>query len=139
MDWTRKLNPVTAFLHYRAEDTRTAAPALLFDGVAKPTDQLVSGGLLHARGESLKTLRFLARNASGELGCCHLHGALRLRKSDDATGAAWKPNSLAQVNGPRSPDSPFCPASRASIVSRTLSGPTGSACSLTKKQRRRLL
>ena len=86
---------VTAFFHYRAEDTRAAAPASIFDGLAKPADRQLGGGLLHARGAEFRTLRFLARNPAGDLGCYDLDGELRLRKTNDAPGAAWTAEAVA--------------------------------------------
>jgi hypothetical protein len=86
---------VTAFFHYRGTDLRTAEAAALFDGVAKPSPAKTSGGLLHARGAHFKTLRFIARNAAGELGCYDLDGELRLQKTNDPAGAAWTTQAVA--------------------------------------------
>ena len=91
---SRDAAKATAFFHYRAEDSRSASPASIFTGIAQPADQQVSGGLLHARGENFKTLRFIARNTAGDLGCYDLDGELRLRKTNDPTGAAWTSNAV---------------------------------------------
>ena len=80
---------VTAFFHYRAEDKRTMEAAPIFAGVARPADKLVGGGLLHARGGEAKTLRFVAKNQSGSLGCYDLDGNLELRRVEDPEGEAW--------------------------------------------------
>lgn len=86
---------VTAFFHYRAEDRRTEEAAPIFAGLAQPADPSVSGGLLHARGGEAKTLRFVARNQSGPLGCYDLDGDLKLRRVQDPAGEAWVATNLA--------------------------------------------
>jgi hypothetical protein len=91
----RNSTKVTAFFHYRGEDSRPASAARLFDGIARSTDLHLNGGLLHARGGNFKTLRFVARNHAGDLGCYDLDGDLRLRKSDDAAGASWTAKAVA--------------------------------------------
>jgi hypothetical protein len=85
----------TAFFHYRAEDARSTEAAPTFAGLALPADRQVNGGLLHARGENFKTLRFIARNSAGELGCYDLNGELQLRKTNDVNGAAWTAKAVA--------------------------------------------
>ncbi|MBM3881387.1 MAG: hypothetical protein FJ387_16955 [Verrucomicrobia bacterium] len=79
----------TAFFHYRNADTRAASAAKVFAGLAQPNDRRLSGGLLHARGAEFRTLRFIASNQAGELGCYDLDGALTLRPVQDPQGLAW--------------------------------------------------
>ncbi len=86
---------LTAFFHYRGEDRRTAEAASIFAGIARPADKVVSGGLLHARGGQAKTLRFVAKNQSGRLGCYDLDGDLKLRPVEDPKGEAWVNTNLA--------------------------------------------
>ena len=86
---------VTAFFHYRNADRRIEESAPMFDGIAKPADKAVSGGVLHARGGELKTLRFLAKNAAGEIGTYDLDGDLKLKRVEDPTGAAWTAKQVA--------------------------------------------
>jgi acetyl esterase/lipase len=88
----RDASKVTAFFHYRGDDNRFAAAAPLFDGIAKPGETNISGGLLYVRGE---TLRFIARNPAGELGCYDLDGELRLIKTNDPAGASWTAKAVA--------------------------------------------
>ena len=57
----------------------------MFAGLAKPSDKTVSGGLLHARGANLRTLRFAAQNTDGNIGCYILDSELKLRRDDDAS------------------------------------------------------
>ena len=51
--------------------------------------------MLHARGEGLKTLRFLAKSPTGDLGTYDLDGDLKLRRVEDASGAAWTAKQVA--------------------------------------------
>jgi hypothetical protein len=88
---------VTAFFHYRAQDNRSPKAAGIFDGIATAADARVSGGLLHARGGDFKTLRLVARNATGELGCYDLDGQLRLQKTNDPDGLAWTRQAVAMT------------------------------------------
>lgn len=91
----RDASKVTAFFHYRADDPREANSADMFNGLAALTDAKTSGGVLHARGADFKTLRFIARNAAGELGCYDLDGDLHLLKTNDLAGAAWTAKNAA--------------------------------------------
>jgi hypothetical protein len=86
---------VTAFFHYRGIDNRTAESSALFRGLAGVSDTNATGGILHARGSHFKTLRFLARNSSGELGVYDLDGKLQLQPSNDPEGAAWTARNAA--------------------------------------------
>lgn len=85
----------TAVFQYRGDDARPRQPAPLFDGLARPTDPTSTGGLLHARSDNAGTLRFVARNAAGELGGYELDAELRLRRTDDPTGDAWTKQNVA--------------------------------------------
>jgi hypothetical protein len=86
---------LTAFFHGRGEDRRPARADARFDGLARPHDMRCSGGLLHARGEDHRTLRFLARNAQGEVGVYDLDGELRLTRTHDPAGADWTAKAVA--------------------------------------------
>jgi hypothetical protein len=91
----RDMPQATAFFHGRAEDARGAQAAPIFAGIAQAEDRRIHGGLLHARGGDLKTLRFLARDESGDLGCYDLDGQLRLNRTNDPAGAAWTARAVA--------------------------------------------
>jgi len=80
---------LTAFFHYSNSDRRGTEPAAMFAGLAKPGDKAVSGGLLYARGGNLRTLRFAARNAAGDLDSYILDAGLKLRRDDDPKGMEW--------------------------------------------------
>jgi hypothetical protein len=85
----------TAFFHYRQADGRLAKAAPIFDSLASPADKEVTGGWLHVRGEDFKTLRFVAGDGNGELGCYDLDGELNLRKADDPEGMRWTKQAVA--------------------------------------------
>jgi hypothetical protein len=78
---------VTAMLHLRGEDRRTAEAAVIFDGVGTGD---TTRGVLHARGGGVKTLRFISDGAAYDL-----DGALTLGKADDAEGAKWTAKNAA--------------------------------------------
>lgn len=85
----------TAFFHYRQTDPRPAQAAAMFDGVVRPTDRGVTAGVLLARGADFRTLRCVARSATGEVGCYDLDGSLRLTLTNDAAGAQWTRGNAA--------------------------------------------
>ncbi len=84
----------TALLHYQNEDKRSAAASDIFDGVAKPADKSVSGGLLRARGENLHTLGFATADAYYEL-----DGDLKLTRRDDPKAADYLRTNMAIPQG----------------------------------------
>jgi len=86
---------VTAFFHFRNRDPRSPIASPIFEGIAQTAGSKSSGGLLHARGGDFKTLRFIAHNTSGRLGCYDLDGTLRLRKTNDPAGEAWTAQAVA--------------------------------------------
>lgn len=92
---TRNAAKATAFFHYRANDPRAVQASGIFTGIATLADRQTSGGVLHARGGNAKSLRFIAHNGRGALGCYDLDGDLRLRQADDPAGAAWTANHAA--------------------------------------------
>lgn len=86
---SRDCGKVTALFHYRNADQRMREPARMFTGIARPGDAAVNGGVMLDRGADFKTLRFIASNAQGELGCYDLDGGLQLRRVDDPQGATY--------------------------------------------------
>lgn len=85
----------TAMFQYRNPDFRTNDPAKKFDGLAKLTDENSNGGVIHARGADFKTLRFIAKNESEELGVYDLDRDLSLKKKDDPAGLKWTSENAA--------------------------------------------
>jgi hypothetical protein len=84
------LLPGMAFFQCRNSDTRGVNADAIFDGIARPADTKVSGGLLRARGENLRTLSFATTDAYYEL-----DGDLNLRRKDDAQAAEFVRTKVA--------------------------------------------
>jgi hypothetical protein len=80
---------LTAFFHYSNSDRRGTEQATMFAGLAKPGDKTICGGLLYARGGNIRTLRFAAQNAAGDIGSYILDADLKLRRDDDPKGMEW--------------------------------------------------
>lgn len=85
----RASSQVTALFHYRNEDPRPERPAEMFRAFAPPQQHATTGGLLYARGDDARTLRFLADRDAGQLGCYDLDGELSLQRVDDQAAAQW--------------------------------------------------
>ncbi len=92
---SRDCAKITAFFHYRNADKRANEAAPLFNGLAKAGDNNVTGGLLAARGDDFKTLRFIASDAKSELGVYDLDADLKLNKADDPNGLIWTKKNFA--------------------------------------------
>ncbi|MGL4593369.1 MAG: hypothetical protein ACRCUY_01420 [Thermoguttaceae bacterium] len=88
---------VTAMFNYRNKDTRSNESDSIFAGLAKPDDEHVSGGIIHARGENHKTLRFIASNEDGELGCYDFDAEMQLKKVADVSGMEWTRTNAAII------------------------------------------
>lgn len=84
----------TAFFHYRGEDLRTADGPIA-EGLARPHDTKLCGGLLYARDDANRTLRVVAKNATGELGGYSLAADLALRPADDPAATEWVAKNVA--------------------------------------------
>jgi hypothetical protein len=91
----RNATKVTAFFHYRAEDRRATEAAPIFAGIATPGGQGGSEGLLYARGDDFKTLRFVPEGTAGATHCYDLDANLQLRRVNDPAGAAWVRKNVA--------------------------------------------
>jgi hypothetical protein len=70
---------LSAVLHYRNTDARSAAATALFEGVGAG-----QGGVLLTRGKNLRTLRYVHGGVAYDL-----DGELKLRRTDDVKGAEW--------------------------------------------------
>ncbi len=99
MKASEKASKLTAFFHYRGTDTREAKADAIFDGLAKPGDTNITGGTIHARGGNFRTLRFVATNPTGDVGCYDLDADLNLKKVDDAAGMQWTRSNTAIPSG----------------------------------------
>jgi hypothetical protein len=90
---------LTAMFLYRNQDGREVAAAKIFDGIAAPDSKQVTGGLLYARGNDIRTLRFAAQDASGDLGCYDLDVNLTLTKVDEPDASRWMNENVAIPSG----------------------------------------
>ena len=90
---------VTAVFHYRGMDTREPRATRVFDGLAGTHEADFTDGLLHTGGGIAPRLRFLARNASGELGTYELTSELTLEPANDAGLANWMRQNVAMPRG----------------------------------------
>ena len=86
---------VTALFTLANADKRPAAPSSMFDGLARPGDKAVAGGLLHARGGGRRTLGVAVDRSTAagveSAGYYELDGNLRLvpGMARDGDDAAW--------------------------------------------------
>lgn len=95
---------VSAVFHYRGTDSREPRAAGIFDGLAGPDDAGWTAGLLHTGEGKAPRLRYLARDASGEVGTYELDGALTLEPTSDPALAAWMRQNVAIPRGVLSSD-----------------------------------
>jgi hypothetical protein len=86
---------VSAIFHYRNDDTRSAEAAAMFDGIAKPEDKEVTGGVMLARGAGFRTLRYVTEAAT----CYDMGAAFDLKSVEDAKGMEWTAKNAAIPTG----------------------------------------
>jgi hypothetical protein len=90
---------VTALFHYRNRDRRGSRPHRKFEGLAGPTHTTLSGGLVRARGENLRTLQFAAlRSDAGlvsEAGYYEMNADLQLTRVHDPAAHRWLQNNVS--------------------------------------------
>ena len=96
---SEKASKLTAYFHYRGSDTRNEKADAIFDGLAKPGETSITGGIIHARGGNFRTLRFIAQNPEGDVGLYDLDAELNLKKVDDAAGMQWTRTNAAIPSG----------------------------------------
>lgn len=102
--WVRLKAPstatkVTAFFYYRGDDRRGATADPIFAALADPGDTQLSGGLLHARGDNQRVLRFAAMDQTGDISCYDLDAQLRLAPVDDSEAMPWMKANVAIPEG----------------------------------------
>ncbi len=90
---SRDCDKSTAMFHYRNADPRGVKAAKIFDGLARPGDTNLSGGLIFARGDNQRTLGFAAVTR-GVSSFHELDGALNLRPGTDTNALAWARKSF---------------------------------------------
>ena len=86
---------VSAIFHYRNDDPRTPEAAAMFDGIAKPGDREVTGGVMLARGAGFRTLRYVTQTPE----CYDFGTAFDLNPVDDAKGMDWTAKNAAIPTG----------------------------------------
>jgi len=93
----------TAFFNYSNADKRSNEAAEMFAGIAKPGDKNVSGGLIRARGENLRTLSFAALRADNgtvsDAGYFEVGADLKLKAVDDAKALEYVKKNVAIPHG----------------------------------------
>ena len=94
----RDCESATAYFQYSDAPRRSTAGAI-FDGLAAPGDENVSGGLIRARGANLKTLHFAAmRTANGaveDTGYYEIGAEMTLKRVDDPAAHQWLKENVA--------------------------------------------
>ncbi len=105
--WVRvsvsKDTKATALFNYSNKDQRGNEASEIFRGIATVKDKYVSGGLIRARGENLRTLNFAAQRASNgtttDAGYFELGADLKLRKVNDPKAQDWLEKNVAIPHG----------------------------------------
>ena len=82
---------VSAIFHYRNDDTRSTEAATMFDGIAKPEDKEVTGGVMLARGAGFRSLRYVTEDST----CYDMGATFDLKPVDDAAGMEWTAKNAA--------------------------------------------
>jgi len=86
---------VTALFQYHNRDDRSPDAAPIFAGIAKPGDNNISGGLLHARGKDFRTLRLLQNTPADEASLYDLNEKLAFTPVNDPDGVKWQSEKVA--------------------------------------------
>jgi len=94
---------VTAFFSYSNADRRPPHAHSKFDGLARPGDVRMSGGLIRARGANLRTLHLANLRTEGQSavdeGYYELDGELKLRRVEDTQAHQWLKDNAAIPQG----------------------------------------
>jgi len=93
----------TALFNYSNKDKRSNEASEIFRGIAKVKDKYVSGGLIRARGDNLRTLNVAAMRASNgttsDAGYFEMGADLKLKKVNDAKAQEWLEKNVAIPHG----------------------------------------
>lgn len=93
----------TALFNYSNKDKRSTEASEIFRGIATVKDKHVSGGLIRARGDNLRTLNFAAQRASNgpvtDAGYFELGADLKLNKVNDPKAQEWLQKNVAIPHG----------------------------------------
>ncbi len=89
----------TVYFHYSNPDRRPAQASAIFDGIARATDDAVSGGLVWPRGDNKRTLLFVAQHGThgtaGDPQLYELSADLQLRRINDNGSLEWMRKNVA--------------------------------------------
>lgn len=89
----------TAFFQFRNVDRRGVKADDKFNGIAQPADERITGGLIRARGDNLRTLAVAGLRADGGqvtvAGYYEMDADLKLRRVDDPAAHAWLKSNVA--------------------------------------------
>lgn len=99
----RDCTKTTAFFNYSNKDKRSNEASEIFRGIATVKDKQVSGGVIRARGENLRTLNFAALRAENgtvtDAGYFEMGADLKLKKVDDTKAQDWLKKNVAIPHG----------------------------------------
>jgi hypothetical protein len=86
---------VTALFQYHNSDPRPVESSPIFNGIAKPGQSNITGGLLHARGGNFRTLRLLQQNADGKATLHDVDASLTITQVEDPAANSWQNKNVA--------------------------------------------
>lgn len=93
----------TAFFNYSNNDTRSNEANRMFDGLAKPGEANVVGGLIRARGENKRSLSFATLQSKNgnvtDAGYYEMGDKLSLHAVDDPQAYDWVKKNVAIPHG----------------------------------------
>ncbi|MCD6048986.1 MAG: hypothetical protein K0Q55_389 [Verrucomicrobia bacterium] len=99
----RDCTKTTALFNYSNKDKRSNEASDIFKGIATVKDKQVSGGVIRARAENLRTLNFAALRAehgtATDAGYFEMGADLKLKKVDDTIAQEWLKKNVAIPHG----------------------------------------
>lgn len=95
----RSCAKATAFFQFRNADQRGVRADDKFNGIAQPHDKRITGALIRARGDNLRTLALAGLRADGgqatEAGYYEMDADLKLRRVNDPAAHEWLKTNVA--------------------------------------------
>ena len=93
----------TAFFTYSNRDRRATDADSRFDGIATIPELQVTGGLVRARGENMRTLHYAAmrpaKDGVADIGYYEMDADLKLKPVDDTTAQDWLKKNVSIPSG----------------------------------------
>lgn len=96
---TQAVDSFSAVFHYRQEDAREVEASPIFEGLARPGDREITGGVLHARGAEFKNLRFISQSVDQAAAVYDFGYAFDLVAKEDPEGLKWTSKNAAIPEG----------------------------------------